>query len=445
MAGTLIERLAGTLRGAVGAERGELSACLAALAYIFLLSAAYSVLRPVRDTMGITGGVDDLPWLFLGTFLATLVAVPFYGWLCSRFRRSVFLPWVYVFFVLNLLAFYAEFSADPDNVLAARTFFIWLSVFNLFVVSVFWSFMADLFSSGQAKRLFGVLTAGASAGFIAGPAFTAAFAEILGTGNLFLVSTLLLAATLAPIRYLIGWSRVSAASHSRAAGGPAVAERPMGGNPFAGITLFLRSPYLLMLGAFFLLYTATSTFVYLQQAELVRDAFATPEERIRVFSLIDLTVNVLSLGTQLFLTGRIVGRFGIVATLAALPVLVAGGFIVLALVPTLPVLVAFQIVRRAGNYAITRPAREMLYTVLDRESKYKAKNFIDTVVYRGGDALNAGVFALMKIAGLALAGTAAVGAVVAVIWALTAVALGRGFDRRAEAERPVAAVAAGRP
>lgn len=430
MAADARERLGAAMRAAIGARAGELSACLAALAYIFLLFAAYSVLRPVRDTMGITGGVEELPWLFLGTFLAMLAAVPAYGWLCSRFPRGVFLPWVYGFFILNLLAFYLVFRADPDNVAAARTFFIWLSVFNLFVVSVFWSFMADIFSSEQGKRLFGFLAAGASAGFIVGPAFTAAFAESLGTGNLILVSGVLLGIPIALIRYLLYWSAHSPASKDRDVDGvPGRRDEPIGGNPFAGLTIFFRSPYLLTLGAFFVLYTAISTFIYLQQAELVRDAFETAADRTRVFAFIDLAVNVLAIGTQLFLTGRIVKAVGMVVALAALPVLMIFGFLLLAAVPTLTALIGVQIVRRAGNYAITRPAREMLYTVLDQESKYKAKNVVDTVVYRGGDALNAGFFALLKAAGLAMAGTALVGAVVAALWSVCAITLGRWYHK----------------
>ena len=437
MAVRLGERLGTLLRGAIGAKPGELSACLAALAYIFLLFAAYAILRPVRDAMGIEGGDEDLPLLFVGTFLVMLAAVPAYGWLCSRYPRGVFLPWVYLFFVLNLLGFYAVFAADPGNVIAAWAFFIWLSVFNLFVVSVFWSFMADVFSRDQAKRLFGFLAAGASAGFIVGPAFTAGYAELLGTSNLILISAFLLALPILLIRYLLVWSARSEASKDYVAGAaPPAGGQAMGGNPFAGFTIFFRSPYLLTLGLFFVLYTSISTFIYLQQADLVSNAFASSEDRTRVFALIDLAVNVLSIGTQLFLTGRIVRTVGMVVALAALPVAMVGGFLLLAAAPTLGVLIAVQIFRRAGNYAITRPAREMLYTVLDQESKYKAKNVIDTVVYRGGDALNGGFFALLKYFGMAMTGTALVGAVVAALWAACAITLGRWYQKVPEGAGP---------
>ena len=430
MAGKPGERLAAAMRFAIGAQRGELSACLAAFVYIFCLFTGYSVLRPVRDTMGIAGGVENLPWMFLATFLATLVAVPFYGWLCSRYRRGVFLPWVYLFFIINLALFYAAFSADPDNPVVARVFFVWLSVYNLFVVSVFWSFMADIFSGDQAKRLFGFVTAGASSGFIIGPTFTVSFAETLGTGNLVLVAAGLLTVTLFLIRYLLHWSRTSAASSAvQADGSPVRREAAMGGNPFAGFTLLFRSPYLLTLAAFIFLYTAVSTFIYLQQAELVRDAFASSGERTRIFAFIDLAVNVISLGTQVFLTGRIVKRVGMVVTLAAMPVFMIGGFVALAAVPTLTVLIVVQVIRRSGNYAITRPAREMLYTAVDRESRYKVKNVIDTVVYRGGDAANAGLYKLMQALGLGLGGIAAVGVLVAALWTVCAIALGRLYQK----------------
>jgi len=215
----------------------------------------------------------------------------------------------------------------------------------------------------------------------------------------------------------------------KADGSPARREQAMGGNPFAGFTLLFRSPYLLTLAAFIFLYTAVGTFIYLQQAELVRDAFASSEERTQIFAFIDLAVNVISLGTQVFLTGRIVKRVGMVVTLAAMPVFMIGGFVALAAVPTLTVLVIVQVIRRSGNYAITRPAREMLYTAVDRESRYKVKNVIDTVVYRGGDAANSGLYKLMQIFGLGLAGIASVGVLVAAIWAVCAIALGRQYNK----------------
>lgn len=436
---------AGFVAKLINVRTGELAAAFAAFFYILSLMAAYNLLRPVRDAMGIASGVENLPWLFTATFLAMLAATPVYGWLCSRFRRATFLLWVYVFFALNLVAFYLVFQSDPDNAVVARVFFVWLSVFNLFVISVFWSFMADLFSSEQAQRVFGFLAGGASAGAILGPAFTVVMAERLGVANLLLVSAALLTVAVFLIRYLSRWSRVSEASVARSLT-PEAPEKPIGGNPIAGFLVLARSPYLLSIGAFIVLYTSVSTFVYLQQAELVRDAFAETADRTQFFAAIDLVVNSLAIFTQVFLTGRIVSRVGVLIALVALPVLMVGGFLTLAAAPTLAVLAVVQVVRRAGNYAITRPAREMLYTVVDRESKYKVKNVIDTVIYRGSDAVNAWFFAALGAIGLALAGTAVVGSVVAAVWAAIAVVAGRMYRRRKEnqpgpAGRPVAVAA----
>lgn len=418
-----------SLSKAINAQPAELLAALSAFLYIFSLLCSYYVLRPVRDAMGIAGGVENLPWLFAGTFTAMLAVVPAYGWLCGRFARAVFLPWVYLFFISNILIFYFAFLTSPDDPWVARVFFIWVSVFNLFVVSVFWSFMADLFAEEQAKRLFGFFAAGGSAGALTGPALTALLAESWGLVNLLLLSASILFLTVILIRVLLHWERSSPASKLNIEGNIQSEDKPIGGNPFAGISLFFKSRYLLGIGAFIVLYTAMGTFMYLQQAELVRDAFATSAERTQLFAGVDFAVNTLAIFTQLFLTGRVVKKFGMTITLMALPVFMIFGFIALAIAPILPVLIVVQVIRRAGNYAITRPGREMLFTVLDKESKYKAKNVIDTVVYRGGDVVNAWFFKALGMLGLALAGTAMVGSVVAALWALTGLWLGRAFGR----------------
>ena len=286
---------------------------------------AYYVLRPVRDAMGIVGGVRNLQWLFTGTFLAMLVAVPIYGAICSRFRKSQFLPWVYLFFIANILIFYLAFQAMPDQVWAARAFFVWVSVFNLFIVSVFWSFMADIYSKEQGKRLFGLIAASGSAGGLTGPLLTALLTERAGVANLLLISALLLLAAVGLIRLLLRWSEAwpeRSKGESEDAGDD---EQPMGGNPFGGFTLVLRSPYLLGICLFLFLYTWVSTFVYFQQAELISDAFASTEERAQVFAWIDFAVNFLAIFTQLFLTGRMAKRFGLPLTLALLPIFMVLG------------------------------------------------------------------------------------------------------------------------
>lgn len=392
------------LRRLVAAEPHEVAALAWSFAYFFCLLCGYYILRPLREEMGIAGGVKNLPWVFTGTFIAMLAAVPLFGALTAHFPRRRFLPTVYLFFIANILIFYALFESGLDRAWVARAFFIWVSVFNLFVVSVFWSFMVDLYTEAQARRLFGFIAAGGSAGAIAGPAITTLLAAPLGPINLLLVSSAFLAGALACIRALIRWAHSEAA---RAAAHPdRTADAPLGGGVLAGVTLLARSTYLLGIALFIFLFTMLGTFAYFTQAHIVAGAYSDPAQRTALFAAIDLGVNVLTISVQVFVTGRLLTRFGLGPTLATVPVVSAVGFVALGVAPILPVLVAFQIARRAGEYALTRPAREVLFTVVGREVKYKAKNFIDTVVFRGGDALSAWIFAGIKGLGLSLAGMA---------------------------------------
>lgn len=418
----------------IGAERAEVGAALAGAGYGFCLMAAYYMLRPVRDAMGIAGGVDRLKFLFLLSFAATLLVVPLYGWACTHLSRSRFVPWVSVVLGATVAGFYVLFreTGDEPPAWVAQAFFVWVGVFNLFVLSVYWSFMADLFSPEQARRLFGFLAAGGSAGAVAGPAATTLMVERFGIDSLLLCAGGLLAATVVLVRVLLHWERVSPASPHKPLSGPMQTEEPIGGNPLAGISLLAGSRYLLGIGLFVLLFTAIGTFMYMQQAELLRDAVATSAERTRILATVDLTVNALCLPFQMFVTGRLVTRFGLTAVLVAVPVFMVGGFIALAAAPMLLVLIVVQVLRRAGDYAITRPARELLFTALPKESRFKAKNVIDTVIYRGGDAANAWLYALLGGLGLGLSAIAAVGAVLAGIWGVVAWRLGRAFSRVVE-------------
>jgi AAA family ATP:ADP antiporter len=407
----------------VQVEPRELRALLWSFAYFFSLLCGYYILRPMRDAMGIAGGVERLHWLFTGTFVAMLAAVPLFGWVTSRLPRRRFLPYVYYFFIANLLVFYVLLGAEGSHVYAARAFFIWTSVYNLFVVSVFWSFMADLYTNAQAKRLFGFVAAGGSAGALAGPVLAATLARPLGSPALLLVSAAFLGVAVLCIHRLLAWSaeqRGDTPAEKRSA-----ETRPLGGGVVAAIPLVLRSPYLLGIALFMLLFTTASTVLYFQQAQIVRDAFASSEERTSVFAAVDFAVNALTITIQVLLTGRLVRALGVAWTLAIVPVLLGLGFVALGFAPVLGVIVAVQILRRAGDYAITRPAREMLYVVLGREEKYKAKNFIDTVVYRGGDAVSAWAFAGLRAMGLSLGAIAFVAVPVAGLWAWLAYRLGR--------------------
>jgi len=430
------------LRGLVDVRPGEVRALFLSAAYFFFLLCGYYILRPLRDEMGVAGGVRQLQWLFTGTFVAMLAAVPLFGALVSRYPRHTFLPVVYRFFALNLLLFFALLQADVSRVVVARAFFIWASVFNLFVVSVFWSYMADIFSSGQGKRLFGFVAAGGTAGALVGPALTALLAAPLGTANLLLISAVLLEAAVWCIRGLGGWARPAADAEAAAAAPERAAEAAMGGGILAGVRLVVRSPYLLGICAYLLLYTATSTFLYFEQAHIVRAYSDDPARRTAVFAGIDLLVNALTIAVQVAGTGRLLLRWGVGVALALLPVVTGAGFLVLGLAPGLLVLAGFQGLRRALNYGVARPAREVLYTVVGREEKYKSKNFIDTVVYRGGDAVSGWLFAGLKAAGLGLVALALLAVPVAALWAAVGAWLGRRQEALQAARPPATETAA---
>jgi AAA family ATP:ADP antiporter len=426
--------LARSLQRFARVEPREVSALLWAFSYFFALLCSYYIVRPMRDEMGVAGGVDNLQWLFTGTFAAMLAAVPLFGWVSSRYTRRRFVPLVYYFFIANLLLFFVLFRSDLTHAWVARAFFIWASVFNLFVVSVFWSLMADIFSNEQARRLFAFIAAGGTCGALAGPVITTSLAVPLGATNLLPLSALFLLWAVLCVQRLAAWNeRVSAAAP--ATRDSANAEQPMGGGLFDGIRLVLGSPYLLGICVLMLLFTTLATFLYFQQAQIISEHFADAAQRTAVFAAIDLAVNSLTILMQVFLTGRLVRWLGLPATLALVPLLLAVGFAVLGFAPVLGVLVVVQVIRRAGNYAIMRPGREMLYVVLGRQEKYKAKNFIDTVVYRGGDVVSAWLYAGLRGLGLGLGEIAWLAVPLAGLWGGLAFALGRRQTRLAQAHR----------
>jgi AAA family ATP:ADP antiporter len=410
------------LAAAVNAEPHELPGLLAAFLTVFAMFSSYSILRPIRETMGLTSGVETLPALFWGTFIAMLAAQPLYGWLTSRFRRSTFLPWVYLFFILNILGFYGWFNAQADHTWIARVYFIWVSVFNLFVVAVFWSLMADVFSREQAGRLFGVIAAGLSLGGLFGPFLGKQLAQPIGTINLLLVSATLLAIGLAGMMRILAWHR----AYGENTPGGEDRDAKLGGDALAAFRQVVRSPYLALIAVFVLLLTWASTFLYLEQQALVAQVFLDRDARTEFFNTIDFWVQAASLFVQLFLFGRLFRWFGLRPLLVLVPLLMTLGYATLALNPTFAVLVGVMIVRRVGEYSIARPSRDTLYTVVTREEKYKAKSLIDTFVYRGGDATSASLHAFLKSTfGLGLSGIAWVGAGMAAVWALVAFSLGR--------------------
>jgi AAA family ATP:ADP antiporter len=414
------------LRRLVTVEPGETRALFWSFTYFFALLCSYYIIRPMRDEMGIAGGVDKLQWMFTGTFVVMLATVPFFGWVAKRFPVRSFLPYAYYFFIANLLLFFVLFKSDLTDAYVARAFFIWTSVFNLFIVSVFWSFMVDIFNNDQARRLFGVIAAGGTAGALTGPVLTAALVSFLGPANMLLISAAFLAAAVGCIHRIIAWKNsVHADSAEAERTNEAGRDQAIGGSILAGIRLVFSSSYLAGICLLILLYTALSTFLYFQQAQIVRDSFDDPASRTAVFAAIDFSVNFLTILTQLVFTSRLVRKIGLSWTLALIPLLLGSGFLLLGMMPALSILITVQVLRRAGNYAVMRPAREMLYVVLGKEEKYKAKNFIDTVVYRGGDAVSAWVYAGLKAAGLTLATIALVAVPLTGVWAWISFKLGK--------------------
>jgi AAA family ATP:ADP antiporter len=389
-----------TLCRLLRAEPRELPALAWAFAYFFLLLAAYYLLRPLRDELAVQAGSERLQWLFTATFVTMLALVPVFGALCARLPRPKLLPALYAFFVLNLAAFWGALRWGLAAADLAPAFFVWVSVFNLFAVSVFWSFMADLFDDAQAARLYGAIAAGGSCGAIAGPLLGATLAPAIGPANLLVVAALLLALATGCIFALLGWSRGNPRK------GEARADEPIGGSLLAGVRAALSSPFLLGICAYLLCYTVLSTVLYFQQVEIVRQAMSDSAERTRLFATVDLAVNSLTLVVQLSLTARLGALLGVGWMLALMPLASLAGFAWLGAVPTLAVLVVFGVTRRVGEFALSKPVREALYTVVPREERYKAKNFIDTVIYRGGDAFSGWLVAALRGLGLGVSGIA---------------------------------------
>lgn len=412
------------MKSASKVESNEVRAVLASFSFVFTLMAAYYILRPIRDAMSSDWTDAELSTLFTATFLFSFIAVTLYGFACSRIRLSRLVPGVYAFFAASFIAFYLAVQGESEAAWVNKSFYVWVSVFSLFHVSVFWSFMADIFNKEQAPRLFGFIAAGSSIGAIVGPLIALALVDALGQTNLLLISAAML---LIPIA-LIGWLENLKEKDLHNEGDSLPEQAAMGGNPLAGFSLFLKSPYLLGIGLFILLYTAISTFVYFELKNLL--AVVDEAERVKYWAGMDLAVNILAIATAMFGTSRLATRFGLAATLALVPMVIVVGLLAVAISPMIWVVVVLQVVRRAGNYAITRPGREMLFTVVDRESRFKAKSVIDIVVYRGGDAVTAWAFTgLTEVVGLGLGAVAGVGAVIAAVWAYVGLYLGRQYSR----------------
>jgi AAA family ATP:ADP antiporter len=416
----------------VKARPDEIRAMLWAFVYFFCLLTSYYILRPLRDESGVAAGVGNLQWLFTGTFFVMLAAAPLFGALVTRVPRRRFIPWVYRSFAATLLVFFALGHLMPRQPYVAGAFFIWVSVFNLFVVTVFWGFMADLFSNEQGRRLFGFIAAGGSAGALLGPSLTAWLAVPLGPVNLLLISALLLEAAVQCVRQLLETPQAQRPAEHGAA--QSANEEVIGGGILAGLTEIAKSPFLMLICAHVLLLSLTSTFLYFQQASIVSAAFDNPAERTRFFALIDLAVGITTIVIQLSVTGHVLVTLGVGVALASLAIVTMGGFLALALIPTLVVLVIFQAVKRAVEFGFANPARETLFTVVTREQKYKAKSVIDTAVFRGGDALNGWIYAGLRMLGLDLSGIALVAVPISAVWAALLWLIGKRQEQLAQAQ-----------
>jgi AAA family ATP:ADP antiporter len=428
------------LRRIVDVRPDETAALGWAGLYFFGLLAGYFIIRPLREEMGVAGGVGNLPWLFTGTLVAMLLVHPPFAALVARLPRSRFVPITNRFFVVNLLVFYLLLHVldSAERIWLGRVFFVWTSVFNLFVVSVFWGVMADTFSPSQGRRLFGFIAMGGTLGGLAGSTLTAELAPRLGITNLLLVSAVLLELATHAAGRLVARAPARAQPGTSPAATPAGPDPVIGGSVLAGVTHVARSPYLLGICLYMLLFTIGSTILYFQQAQFA-SAMTDSGERTAFFARIEQAVQLITVCTQAFLTGRVIKYLGIAGTLALLPALSAVGFLALGLAHAVGVFVVFQVVRRAGEFAVAKPAREVLYTVVSREDKYKAKNLIDTFVYRAGDQVGAWSYAFIAMAGMSAAGIALLAAPLAAVWLAVAVWLGRRHETMTPDGRPAPA------
>ena len=413
------------LKTASKVKEKEVKAVIFSFLFVVVLMSAYYILRPVRDAMASDWSDAEVSWLWTLNFFISTAIVALYGSMVSKFRFRLLVPTMYGIFAISFIIFYALGSVFEDRTLIDKSFYVWVSVFSLFHISVFWTFMSELFSKEQSGRLFGIIAVGASVGGLIGPSITAFFSVSLGADNLMLIASMMLLIPIPIIFYL--QSLKSKELNNEVLDIPD-SNQSIGGNPLEGFKMFFSNPYLLSIGLFIFLYTGISSFVYFELKNLLSDF--SRSERSVIWAQMDLAVNILAISTGLFATGRIVTKFGMPATIAMVPIMICIGLLVLAISPLLGVVMVLQIIRRAGNYAVTRPAREMLFTLVNQETRFKAKPVIDIVAYRGGDMLTAWLFTgLTQGLGLGLASVAAVGAGIASLWALVGIYLGKWFDR----------------
>jgi AAA family ATP:ADP antiporter len=422
------------LRRVVDVRPGETRAMMTSFVFFFFLLSSYFVLRPIRDEVAASSGVTKLPWLFAGTLTVTLIFNPFFSALVVRFPVRKVIPISYQFFVANLLVFYgvlrfmSRAEGSTVDIWTGRAFFVWITVFALFNTSIFWCLMADSFRSEQAKRMFGFIGVGGTFGSIIGSAVTASLAPRIGTLNLLLVSVALLElAVFTVVRFPLQPAGGSgdAVPLTRGAIRGARDQEVIGGSVWAGFTHVVRSPYLFGICVFMILFTIGSTFLYFEQSDIVGHLYASKAARTAVLARLELAAQVLTVVTQIFFPGRIIRWLGLAATLALLPAMSIVGFGALGAMPGITALAVLTVMRRAGNFAITNPAMEVLFTVVKREDKYKAKNIIETFVYRGGDQIGAWTYAALIAIGFGLTAISYAAIPLSIIWLALGLWLGR--------------------
>ncbi len=428
--GIIQTRVYELIQRVVPVKREELPALLWSFLYFFCVLAAYYILRPVRDEMGVLLGAHKLPWLFSVVFLTMLAVIPLFGWVAGHFPIRRLLPTVYGFFVMNLLAFFVALQSGFEVETIGPVFFVWLSVFNLFVVSVFWSFMADVFPTDAARRLFGCISAGGSLGAMTGPFITATAVKGVGVQGLLLVSGMFLLLAVGCIMALLKWYHIH---HGINLGATHLSSSKSSGEAppslWIGAVRIFRSPYLRGIALYLMCYSVLSTFLYAQQTILIPEVVPNSEDRIQLFASVDLGINVLAFTLQFFAIGWLLTRFGVVVMLVVMPIVSFIGFGVFGLATVLPVLIGFGVLRRAGEFSLTKPTRETLFTVLPREEKYQAKNVIDTVVHRGADATGTGIASLLHTWGMGLSQMAFAAMPIAALWIGTGLWLGRRHEQ----------------
>ncbi len=405
-------------------EAHELRAVLLSFAFVFTILASYYILRSIRDGLASDWTDVELSTIWTFTFFISFLVVALYGFACSKIKFKYLVPGVYAFFALTFFSLYILINTLPEFKLTNQIFYVWVSVFSLLNISVFWSFMADIYSKQQATRLFGFIAAGSSLGAIFGPTISLLLATKIGSYNLILVSASLL---IVPVFIATVLEKIRASDLGTQEKNQGY-NQPLGANILSGFKEFALNRLLLGIGLFIVLYTGISTFIYFELKNILVDY--NQDLRTQIWAGMDLAVNVLAVVTAMFATSRLATRFGLSVTLPLVPIIIILGLLIVAVSPILWVVVGLQIVRRAGEYSITKPAREMLFTIVDRESRFKAKSVIDVVVYRAGDIFWAWAFTgLTQVLGMSLAAIALVGAGIASMWSLLAVYLGRYFDK----------------